>query len=57
MISGMIWAPYDWLNELYNFYMTAVVGIVSRHGLRVEVYHRNQHRKTKLALFKPLPSV
>ena len=32
--------------------MAAVVGIVSRHahGLTIEVYHRNQPNKSKLAL-------
>ena len=24
--------PYDWLNKLYNVYMAATVGIISRHG-------------------------
>ena len=23
--SCMIWAPYDWSNKFYNFYMAAVV--------------------------------
>ena len=31
--SGVIWIPYDWLNKFYSFYVAAVVGIVSRHGL------------------------
>ena len=25
--------PNDWLNKLYNFYMTAIVSIISWHGL------------------------
>ena len=27
--------PYDLLNKLYNFYMTAIVSIVSRCGLTI----------------------
>ena len=38
----MIWTPYDWLNEFYNFYMAALVGIISRYGLTIEACHRNQ---------------
>ena len=34
--------------------MAAIVGIVSRHGLRIEARHRNQANKSKLALYKPL---
>ena len=34
--------------------MAAIVGIVSRRGLRIEVRHRNQSNKSKLALYKPL---
>ena len=34
--------------------MAAIVGIVSRSGLRIEVRHRNQSNKSKLALYKPL---
>ena len=39
---------YDWLKKFYNFYMAAVVGIVSRHGLRNEVHCTNQPNKIKL---------
>ena len=42
----MIWTAYDWLNKFYNFYMAAVVGIVSRRGLSIEVYRRNQPNKS-----------
>ena len=49
-----MWKTYDWLNKFYNLCMTTVVSIVSRHGLRIEAHHRNQHNKTKLALYKPL---
>ena len=34
--------------------MAALVGIVSRRGLRIEVRRRNQPNKSKLALYKPL---
>ena len=35
----MLWTQ----NKFYNFYMAALVSIVSRHGLRIKVHHRNQH--------------
>ena len=34
--------------------MAAIVGIVSRRGLRIEACRRNQPNKSKLALYKPL---
>ena len=34
--------------------MAAIVGIVSRRGLRIEVHRRNQANKSKLVLYKPL---
>ena len=34
--------------------MAAIVGIVSRGGLRIEARRRNQANKSKLALYKPL---
>ena len=34
--------------------MAAIVGIVSRRGLRTEARRRNQPNKSKLALYKPL---
>ena len=34
--------------------MAAIVGIVSRRGLRIEACRRNQTNKSKLALYKPL---
>ena len=46
--------PYDWLNKYHSFCMAAIVGIVSRRGLRIEARHRNQTNKSKLALYKPL---
>ena len=45
--------PYDWLNKFYSFYVTAVVGIVGRHGLSTDAHHENQPNKHKLALYKP----
>ena len=55
--SGVMWHdmdPYDWLNKYYSFCMAAIVGIVSRRGLRIEACHRNQPNKSKIALYKPL---
>ena len=34
--------------------MAAIVGIISRHRLRIEECRRNQPNKSKLALYKPL---
>ena len=34
--------------------MAAIVGIISRRGLRIEVRRRNQPNKSKLLLYKPL---
>ena len=34
--------------------MAAIVGIISRRGLRIEARRRNQANKNKLALYKPL---
>ena len=34
--------------------MAAIVGIVSRRGLRIGALHRNQANKSKLVLYKPL---
>ena len=38
IIRGVIYTPYDWLNKFYGFYITAVVGIVSGHGLRIHMH-------------------
>ena len=40
-----------------NFYMAAVVGIVSRCGLRIEVHCSNKPNKTKVVLYKLLLSL
>ena len=37
--------------------MAAIIGIISRHGLRIEAHHRNQPNKTKLALHTLLLSL
>ena len=50
LISGMIWNPCGWLNKFYSLYMTAIVSIISRHGLWIEAHHRNQPSKSKLVL-------
>ena len=36
------------------FVLAAIVGIISRHGLRIEAHRRSQPNKSKLALYKPL---
>ena len=43
LTSSMMWhdIPYDWLNKLYSFYVTVVVGIVSGCGLNTDVHNRN----------------
>ena len=45
--------PYDWLNKFYRFYVAAVVSIVSRCDLSIDVHHEKQPNKHKLALYKP----
>ena len=49
----MVLSPYDWLNKLYMLYVAATVSIISRCGLTIDVHHRNQSNKSKLALCKP----
>lgn len=44
--------PSDWFKNFYNLYMTALVSIFSRWGLRSEVHHKNYLNRTKLALYK-----
>ena len=46
-------SSYDWFNRLYGFYIVAIVGIVSKCGLTIEVCHRNQPNKSRLAPCKP----
>ena len=50
--SEMLWTPFDWLNKFYNFYMAAVIGINSSHGLTItiKVCHIKQPNKSKLAM-------
>ena len=52
-LYGMIWTPYDWINKFYSFYATAVVGIISRCGLRINVHSGKQPNKQRRALCKP----
>ena len=40
--SGMIWSPYDWLNNFYSFYVAAVVVIDDGYGLTVKAHRINQ---------------
>ena len=35
-LHGPHWTPCDWLNKFYRFFMPAVVGIISRHGLSID---------------------
>ena len=49
--SNMVCIPYDWLSKFYSFYITAVVSIVSRRGLTIDVHCRNQSSKSKLAMY------
>ena len=51
--SGVMWhdmTPYDWLNKFYNFYIAAVVSIISIHGFIIEACHRNEPNKSKVSL-------
>ena len=50
MTGGVIWTLYDWLNNLYNFCIAAVVSIVSRCGFSIDAHSRNQSNKSKLVL-------
>ena len=53
--SGMLWHdmdPYNWLNKFYNYRATVlVIGIICRHGLSIDVCHRCQPNRSKLALY------
>ena len=55
-VINIKWTLYDWLNKFYSFYVAAVVGIISRHGLSIDVHHGNQPNKHKPALYKPSTS-
>ena len=50
----MIWTPFDWVHKFYSFCMVAVVDIINRRGLRVDICHRNQSGKSELAVYMPL---
>ena len=47
-----MWTLYDRLNHFYCFYMAAIVSVVSRHSLTIEVYHRNQPDMTEFFSYK-----
>ena len=49
--NGIIWTPYDWLHK---FYIAAIVGIISRCSINIDVLCENQPNKHKLTLFKLL---
>ena len=51
---GVICIPYDWLHKSYNFYVAAIVSIVTKHDFDIDARHQNQPNKHKLALYKPL---
>ena len=44
LTSGIMWHdmdPYDWFSKLYSFYIAALVGMISGHGLSIDVCHIN----------------
>ena len=55
--SSLIWTAHDWLKKFNNFYIAAVVGVISRPGIRIETCNRNQPNKSKLTLCKLLLSL
>ena len=58
--SGVMWHDLDsvWLvNIVLQLYMTAVVDIVSWCGLSIDVHCRNEHSKSKLAMYSLLLSL
>ena len=50
-LSGIVWTQYDWVNKFYNFYMSAVVDVVSRCGSSIDAHHRNQPSEGRLVLY------
>ena len=50
LIIGIVCTPHDWLNKLYSFYISTILGIVSRYSLNIDVHLRNQPNKSKLAI-------
>ena len=46
----MVWYN-DWLITFYNFYMAAIVSIIGRRGISIDVHHRNQHNRSKLVMY------
>ena len=41
IISGITWAPNDWLNKFYKCYMAIVVSIVNVRGLDIDKHCGN----------------
>ena len=39
--NGVMWSDIDVLNKFYGFYMAAVVGIVSGHGVSIHTRRGN----------------
>ena len=52
--SNAIEIQRKWLNNLYSFCVGAVVDIISRYGLNLNVHHRNQRKRNKLAMYSLL---
>ena len=55
--NGVMQTQYHWLNKLYSFYMAAIIGIISRRGLSIDVHCRNQYNRNKLKMHIPLFSL
>ena len=53
-MMGVILTPYDWSNKFYNFYMAAVVNIVSELDVSIHTDCGNQPNKSNIVLYKPL---
>ena len=51
-----VWTSYDWLNKFYNFCVADIVGIVSRRGLRIEVFYGN-HLKEQASTVQAITSL
>ena len=41
------------VKQVLQLYVAAVVGIISRCGLSIDMHHGNQPNKSKLELYKP----
>ena len=55
MTSGVMWHDMvSLVKQVLQFFMAAIVSIVSRRGLSIDAHHRHQPNKSKLVLYKPL---